>query len=62
MTSALHSACLLPHSLTILQTYSPASDLWAELILIWLVPSSVCRTEKRPAVFTVTLSFDLGRI
>lgn len=61
LTSSLHSACLHPYSLMILQTYSPASDLWAELIIISLVSSSGSRTVKRPAVFTVTLSFNLGQ-
>lgn len=45
----------------ILQAYSPPSDLWAEPILISLVPSSISRTVKRPAVFTETLSFSLGQ-
>ena len=61
LTSSLHSACLAPYSLVILQTYCPSSDLCAELILISVVPSSVSRTAKRPAVFTETPSFNLGQ-
>lgn len=61
LTSTLHSTCLVPRSLWSLQTYSPASDLWAVLILISQVPSAVSRTAKRPPAFTAALSFSLGQ-